>query len=95
MNMIVKDLFAYNWDCRRKFLMSMAELSWETVTENIGASFDCIRNIFVHSLQAELSWIRLLSKKSPAGIWETPFSKFASVKDLEEYADEVESKTNE
>ncbi len=93
--MNVKDLFAYNWDCRRKFLKSMAETPWETVTENVGASFDCIRNIFVHSLQAELFWVRLLSKKNPAGIWETPFSKFASVKDVEEYADEVESETNE
>ena len=93
--MNLKDLFTYNWDCRRKFLKSMADMPWETVTENIGASFDCIRNIFIHSLQAELFWVRLLSKKSPAGIWDVPFSKFASVKDMEEYADEVESETNE
>jgi uncharacterized damage-inducible protein DinB len=93
--MIVKELFAYNWQCRRKLLKSMAEMPWETVTENVGASFDCIRNIFIHSLQAELFWVRLLSKKSPAGIWDVPFSKYASVKDMEEYTDEVESETNE
>ena len=93
--MKIAELFAYNWHCRREFLKSMAGLPWETVTENVGASFDNIRNIFVHSLQAEQFWIRRLTDQSTEGIWQTPFSKFASVKDMEEYADEVESETNE
>jgi uncharacterized damage-inducible protein DinB len=91
----IKDLFKYNWFCRRKFLKSMAEIPWETVTENCGASFDSIRNIFIHSLQAEQFSIRLLSRKSIKEIWETPFSKFASIKDIQEYADKIETETNE
>ena len=88
------DLFRYNWHCRRKFLESMAGIPWETVTENCGASFDSIRDIFVHSLQAEHFWIRRLARKSTEGIYETPFSKFVSIKDVQDYADKVETETN-
>jgi len=91
----IKDLFGYNWHSRRAFLKSMAEIPWEKVVENCGASFDCIRNIFVHSLQAEQAWIRRLSGKSTEGIWETPFTKFADIHVIEEYADKVEAETNE
>ena len=90
----IKDLFNYNWYCRRKFLKSMAEIPWETVTENCGASFDSIRDIYVHSLQAEHAWIRRLTAKSTEGIYETPFSKFVSIKDIQDYADKVETETN-
>lgn len=95
MQLNIKDLFNYNWHCRKKFLKSMAEIPWETVTENCGASFDSIRDIFVHSLQSEQFWIRLLSRKSTSGTFETPFSKFASIKDIQDYADKVEAETNE
>jgi uncharacterized damage-inducible protein DinB len=91
----VKDLFAYNWYSRRKLLKSMGEIPWEAVTESIGASFDSIRDIFVHSLQAEQSWIRRLGGKSTEGIYSTPFTKYSTTRSIEEYADEVEAETNE
>ena len=93
--MDIKNLFGYNWDSRRKFLKSMAEIPWETVTKNCGASFDSIRDIFVHSLQAEQFWIRRLSGKSTEGIYNTPFSKFSNINTIQEYADKVETETNE
>ena len=73
----------------------MAEIPWETVTKNCGASFDSIRDIFVHSLQAEQFWIRRLSGKSTEGIYNTPFSKFSNINTIQEYADKVETETNE
>ena len=91
----IKDLFGYNWFSRREFLKSMAAIPWETVTESCGASFDCIRNIFVHSLQAEQSWVRRLSGKSAKGIYGTPFTNFADLNAIQEYADNVEAETNE
>ena len=93
--MNIKNLFGYNWYSRRKILKSMAEIRWEKVVEGCGASFDCIRDIFVHSLQAEQFWIRLLSGKNAEGIFDTPFSKFVSINTIQEYADEVEAETNE
>jgi uncharacterized damage-inducible protein DinB len=73
----------------------MAEIPWETVTESSGASFDSIRDIFIHSLQAEHFWIRRLKGKSIEGIYGTPFTKYADISSIKEYANTVEAETNE
>jgi len=91
----IKDLFGYNWYSRRRLLESMAEVPWETVIESSGASFDSIRDIFVHSLQAEHFWIRRLSGKDIEGIYGAPFAKYTNVKSIQDYADKVEADTNE
>jgi uncharacterized damage-inducible protein DinB len=93
--MNIKNLFGYNWYSRRKILKSMAEISWKNVVESCGASFDCMRDIFIHSLQAEQFWIRRLSGKNTEEIFKTPFSKFADINTIQKYADEVEAETNE
>jgi len=91
----IKDLFGYNWYSRRKFLESMAEIPWQTVVESTGASFDSIRDIFIHSLQAENLWIRRLSGKSTEGIYNIPFTEYPSIDSTRKYADKVEAETNE
>jgi len=76
----------------------MAEIPWETVVESSGASFDSVRDIFVHSLQAEHFWIRRLDGKSTDGIYtphEAPFARFADINSIQEYTDRVEAETNE
>ena len=93
--MNIKDLFGYNWYSRRKILKSMTEIPWNKIVESCRASFDCIRDIFIHSLQAEQFWIRRLSGKSTEGIFNTPFSKYADIHAVHKYADEVEAETNE
>ena len=93
--MNIRDLFDYNWSSRRRLLKSMAEIPWETVTESSGASFDSIRDIFIHSLQAEQLWIRRLSGKTIEGIYGTPFTKYTDVNSIRQYADKVEAETNE
>jgi uncharacterized damage-inducible protein DinB len=91
----IKDLFGYNWYSRRRFLENMAEIPWETVTEKCGASFDSIRNIYLHSLQVEHVIIRWLSGKSTEGIYGSPFETYASVNTINEYSDTVEKETNQ
>ena len=93
--MDIKNLFGYNWHSRRKILKSMTEIPWRTVVESCGASFDCVRDIFIHSLQAEQFWIRRLSGKSTEEVFKIPFSKFADINAMQEYADQVEAETNE
>jgi uncharacterized damage-inducible protein DinB len=92
--MNIKNLFNYNWYARRRILKSMTEIPWNNVVESCGASFDCIRDIFIHSLQAEQFWIRRLSGKNIEEIFKTPFSKFADIHAVQAYADEVEAETN-
>jgi len=60
--MDIKDLFEYNWYCRRKFLECMGKLAWEEIVEDRGASFGSMRDIFLHSLEAEQGWLRHLAK---------------------------------
>ena len=91
--MNIKDLFGYNWYSRRRLLRSMAEIPWETVTESSGASFDSIREIFIHSLQAEQFWIRRLSGKNAEE--ERERSKYTDINSIQEFADKVEAETNE
>jgi uncharacterized damage-inducible protein DinB len=71
----------------------MAEIPWETVTESVGASFDSIRDIFIHSLQAEQFWIRRLNGKNIEE--ERGRAKYTDINSIQEYADKVEAETNE
>ncbi len=93
--MNIKNLFDYNWYSRRRLLESMAEIPWETVTASSGASFDSIRDIFVHSLQAEHFWIRRLSGKSTEGVYGAPFADYVDLGSIRQYADTVQADTHE
>ena len=73
----------------------MAEIPWGIVIESSGASFDSIRDVFVHSLQAEHFWIRRLSGNSTEGIYGAQFTKYTDVNSIQEYANKVEAETNE
>jgi uncharacterized damage-inducible protein DinB len=57
----VKALFEYNWYCRAKFLDAMSKLPWEKIIENREASFNSMRNVFIHSLEAEQGWFKRLA----------------------------------
>jgi uncharacterized damage-inducible protein DinB len=74
----------------------MAEIPWQTVVESVGASFDSIRDIFVHSLQAEQFWIRRLNGKSTEGTYGKSFAQdYPDINSIRKFADTVEAETNE
>lgn len=90
----IRALFEYNWYCRRKFLESMAKLPWEKVIEDRGASFGSIRNVFLHSLDAEESWLKALAsgkrdKESSKGYERS----FENIKTMEKYMNDVETES--
>ena len=58
----VKDLLAYIDVERRAFFKAFSKLSWEEFTKNREASFNSIRNIFIHTLNATVYWLCLLQK---------------------------------
>jgi uncharacterized damage-inducible protein DinB len=99
MQMDIKLLFEYNWYCRRKFVEYWKKLSWDIVVEDFGASFGSMRDIFVHSLEAEQGWLRTLSnftsgknKKWPSHNYDV---EFIDIEALEKYMDEVEMESQE
>lgn len=90
--MDVEDLFVYNWYCRRKFLECMSKLTWEKMVEDRGASFGSMRDIFLHSLEAEQGWLRHLAKGKmgewPSHDYDMDFKNIDAVK---KYMEEVEA----
>jgi uncharacterized damage-inducible protein DinB len=60
----IKDLLAYNDVERRAFFKALARLSWEEFTKNREASFNSIRNIFIHTLNATDYWLDFLQKEN-------------------------------
>ncbi len=92
--MDVKALFEYNWYCRRKFLESMGKLPWEKLVENREASFNSMRNIFLHSLEAEQGWLRHLAR-GRMGEWPShDYDRdFKDVEAMGKYMGEVEAES--
>jgi len=90
--MEIKTLFEYNWHCRRKFLESMAKLPWERVVESRGASFESMRNVFLHSLEAEQGLLRIIAKTGewPRHDYERDFK---DIEAMRKYIDEVEAES--
>lgn len=46
-------LVEYSQSVRRRYLDQLATLSWDQITESRGASFDSLRNIMLHTIDAE------------------------------------------
>jgi uncharacterized damage-inducible protein DinB len=90
--MDIRDLLEYNWYCSRKFLESFEKLPWNEVVEDRGASFGSMRNIFLHSLEAEQGWFRHLAS-GKIGDWPRhDYEKeFQNVEAMRKYAEEVEA----
>ena len=90
--MEIKALFEYNWYCRRKFLEGMAKMPWEKVVENRGASFESMRNVFLHSLEAEQGLLRIIAK---TGEWpKHDYERdFRDIEAMRKYVGEVEAES--
>ena len=90
--MDVEDLFVYNWYCRRKFLECMSKLTWEKMVEDRGASFGSMRDIFLHSLEAEQGLLRIIAKTAewPRHDYDRDFK---DIEAMRKYVGEVEAES--
>jgi len=90
--MDIEMLFEYNWHCRRKFLEGMAKLPWERVVESRGASFESMRNVFLHSLEAEQGLLRIIAKTAewPRHDYDRDFK---DIEAMRKYVGEVEAES--
>ena len=60
----VKELLEYNRVVRRRYFECFMKLSWDEFTENREASFNSMRNIFVHTLSAIDYWLDFLQSEN-------------------------------
>lgn len=88
-----KILFEYSQALRDRYLEQLAKLPWEEVVRNRGASFDSLRDIFLHTVDAEDRLINYVipgrtqnwSSRSP--------NEFRDIDSISKRSKEVESKT--
>jgi uncharacterized damage-inducible protein DinB len=88
----IKDLLAYNDAERRAFFKSFSKLSRDEFTKNREASFNSIRNIFIHTLNATDYWLDFLQDDNQRSKKE--FEEYKTLKEIGDYVQKVESRMN-
>ena len=88
----IKDLLAYNDAERRAFFKSFAKLSWDEFTKNREASFNSIRNIFIHTLNAIDYWLDSLQHDNQRS--KRKFREYKTLKEIGAYMEHVENRMN-
>ena len=58
----IKELLEYNRQVRQRYLQALARIPWDELIRNREASFNSIRNIFIHTLKAIDYWLDVLLK---------------------------------
>ncbi|MCJ7422829.1 DinB family protein [Candidatus Bathyarchaeota archaeon] len=86
----VRELLEYNHIVRRRYFESIARLSWNEFTKNREASFNSIRNIFVHTLGAVDYWLDFLQKENLHSKRE--FDEYRTFDEVRTYMEHVEKR---
>ncbi|MBX5329283.1 MAG: DinB family protein [Candidatus Bathyarchaeota archaeon] len=89
----IKDLLKYNEIVRRKYFESCIKLSWDEFTKNREASFNSIRNIFVHTLGAIDYWLDFLRKENLRS--KKKFDEYRTFDEVRAYMEHVEKRMQE
>jgi len=86
----IKDLLAYNDVERRAFFKAFVRLSWRDFTKNREASFDSIRNIFIHTLNATDYWLDFLQEENKRS--KKKFDEYKTLEEVEVYMQHVKKR---
>lgn len=88
-----KDLFEYSQLLRNRYLEQLATLPWEEVVKSRGASFDSLRNILLHTVDAEDRMVNyVIPGRVKDWVSRSP-DEFQDMASVRKRAKEVESKT--
>lgn len=88
-----RSLFEYSQVLRNRYLEQIAKLPWEEVVRSRGGSFDSLRNIFLHTVNAEDMLVNYaLSGRTKDWVSPSP-DEFRSMDSIRKRTRDVESKT--
>lgn len=88
-----KILFEYSQALRDRYLEQLAKLPWEEVVKSRGGSFDSLRDIFLHTVDAEDRLVNyVILGRTADWVSQSP-SEFHDMDSISKRAKEVESKT--
>jgi len=93
--MDVRDLVHYNHSVRRLYFEALEKLPWSEVVKPRGASFDSMRNIFLHLTIVEDRWINYILPGRFKDWVDPPFDEFKDFDALKEYMLRVEEATQD
>jgi uncharacterized damage-inducible protein DinB len=91
-----KKFVDYTHVLRNRYMEQLATLPWEEMVKSRGASFDSLRNIFLHTLDAEDMMINYIIPGREAGphrLWSRSPEEFHDIASIRKRVQEVESKT--
>jgi uncharacterized damage-inducible protein DinB len=89
----VRELLNYNEEVRHRYFDALSKLPWNELIKNREASFNSIRNIFIHTLRAADHWLDLLLKEKPQQRRE--FDEYETIEDVRKYMEHVEARMRE
>jgi uncharacterized damage-inducible protein DinB len=87
------ELIRYNHAARRTYLEALSKLSWNEVEKSRGASFDSMKNIFLHLTFVELRMIHYVIPGKANEYVERSFDEFRDIGSLRRLSEDVEKKT--
>lgn len=88
-----KNLVKYSQSVRNRYLEQFATLPWEQVTKSRGASFDSLRNIVLHTIDAEDKLVNyVITGRTKEWVPRNP-EEFLSMDSIRKSAEETEAKT--
>jgi uncharacterized damage-inducible protein DinB len=91
--MDVRDLVRYNHNVRRLYFKALSKLPWSEVVRHRDASFECMRNIFIHLTIVEDRWINYIIPDRFKDWVDPQFDKFKDFNTLKGFMLRVEEMT--
>ena len=89
----VRQLLEYNEEVRNRYFECLTGLSWKDFTENREASFNSMKNIFVHTLGATDHWLDRLQNENLRS--KKKYNEYKSFDDVRMYMKSVEKRTHD
>jgi uncharacterized damage-inducible protein DinB len=88
----VKELLKYNEAVRHRYWDCLSKLDWSEITANREASFQSMKNIFVHTLSAIDYWLDFLRSEKLRD--SKNYDDYSSFEDVRAYMGKIERRTN-
>ena len=95
MNMDGIEAIKFSHAVRRRYLKKLAELPWNEIVKDRGASFPSIRDIFLHAVNAEDYLVNHIAQSKPVRPPSQDYSEFVDMHLIEARVNEVEEKVDE
>lgn len=86
-------LWDYVASLKNRYFDSLAKLSWQELVRDRNASFNSIRNVFLHIVNVEDSYINYIIAKKGGKYVPYDFEKFPDIDSVRRQMNQVEAKT--